>query len=45
MAEDMAAPADVESVSRVDIRDAKGVVVRGSDASGHWANPPRPVED
>jgi len=22
----------------------KGVIVRGSDPSGHWANPPRPVE-
>jgi non-heme Fe2+,alpha-ketoglutarate-dependent halogenase len=25
--------------------NAKGVVVSGSDPSGHWANPPRPVED
>jgi hypothetical protein len=25
--------------------NAKGVVVSGTDASGHWANPPRPVED
>ena len=24
---------------------AKGVVVSGSDESGHWANPPRPVTD
>ncbi|MFQ5731445.1 MAG: phytanoyl-CoA dioxygenase family protein [Planctomycetaceae bacterium] len=23
----------------------KGVVVRGSDPSGHWANPPRPEDD
>jgi len=25
--------------------DAKGVVVSGSDATGHWANPSRPAED
>jgi ectoine hydroxylase-related dioxygenase (phytanoyl-CoA dioxygenase family) len=25
--------------------NAKGVVVSGSDASGHWANPPRPLTD
>lgn len=25
--------------------NAKGVVVSGSDPSGHWANPPRPTED
>jgi ectoine hydroxylase-related dioxygenase (phytanoyl-CoA dioxygenase family) len=25
--------------------EAKGVVVSGSDPSGHWANPPRPVQD
>jgi ectoine hydroxylase-related dioxygenase (phytanoyl-CoA dioxygenase family) len=25
--------------------NAKGVVVRGSDPSGHWANPPRPEAD
>lgn len=24
---------------------AKGVIVSGSDPRGHWANPPRPVED
>ena len=34
----------------VDVRaglgwNAKGVVVSGSDPSGHWANPPRPVEE
>ena len=23
----------------------KGVIVRGADKSGHWANPPRPVSD
>ena len=23
----------------------KGVIVRGSDPSGHWANPPRPLND
>jgi hypothetical protein len=25
--------------------NAKGVVVSGADPSGHWANPPRPIED
>lgn len=25
--------------------NGKGVVVSGKDASGHWANPPRPAED
>jgi ectoine hydroxylase-related dioxygenase (phytanoyl-CoA dioxygenase family) len=25
--------------------NAKGVIVSGSDPSGHWANPPRPVTD
>jgi ectoine hydroxylase-related dioxygenase (phytanoyl-CoA dioxygenase family) len=25
--------------------NAKGVIVSGSDASGHWANPPRPQQD
>ena len=25
--------------------NAKGVVVSGRDAAGHWANPPRPAED
>ncbi len=25
--------------------NAKGVVVAGTDPSGHWANPPRPAED
>ena len=25
--------------------NAKGVVVSGQDASGHWANPPRPARD
>ncbi len=25
--------------------NAKGVVVSGADASGHWANPPRPTTD
>jgi len=25
--------------------NAKGVVVSGRDESGHWANPPRPVDD
>jgi non-haem Fe2+, alpha-ketoglutarate-dependent halogenase len=25
--------------------NAKGVVVSGADPSGHWANPPRPVEE
>src|SRR5205823_2514226 len=25
--------------------NGKGVIVRGEDPSGHWANPPRPVED
>ena len=25
--------------------NAKGVVVSGSDPSGHWANPPRPVDE
>ncbi len=25
--------------------NAKGVIVSGTDRSGHWANPPRPVED
>jgi non-heme Fe2+,alpha-ketoglutarate-dependent halogenase len=25
--------------------NAKGVVVSGADLSGHWANPPRPIED
>ena len=25
--------------------NAKGVVVSGTDSSGHWANPPRPAED
>src|SRR5690606_15890334 len=25
--------------------NAKGVIVRGSDPSGHWANPPRPEND
>jgi non-haem Fe2+, alpha-ketoglutarate-dependent halogenase len=25
--------------------NAKGVIVRGSDPSGHWADPPRPLED
>ena len=25
--------------------NAKGVVVRGTDAAGHWGNPPRPDED
>ena len=25
--------------------DAKGVVVHGEDASGHWANPPRPAAE
>ena len=25
--------------------NAKGVVVAGTDPSGHWANPPRPPED
>jgi non-haem Fe2+, alpha-ketoglutarate-dependent halogenase len=25
--------------------NAKGVIVSGSDPSGHWANPPRPSED
>ncbi len=25
--------------------NAKGVIVSGSDPSGHWANPPRPVQD
>lgn len=25
--------------------NAKGVVVRGADPSGHWANPPRPEND
>ena len=25
--------------------NAKGVVVSGSDPSGHWANPPRPADD
>jgi non-heme Fe2+,alpha-ketoglutarate-dependent halogenase len=34
----------------VDVRaglgwNAKGVVVSGSDPSGHWANPPRPAEE
>jgi hypothetical protein len=34
----------------VDVRaglgwSAKGVVVSGRDPSGHWANPPRPVDD
>jgi len=25
--------------------NGKGVIVRGSDPSGHWANPPRPAQD
>ena len=25
--------------------NAKGVIVSGNDPSGHWANPPRPVQD
>lgn len=25
--------------------NAKGVIVSGSDPSGHWANPPRPLQD
>jgi non-heme Fe2+,alpha-ketoglutarate-dependent halogenase len=25
--------------------EAKGVIVSGSDPSGHWANPPRPVDE
>jgi hypothetical protein len=25
--------------------NAKGVIVSGVDASGHWANPPRPPVD
>jgi len=25
--------------------NAKGVIVSGSDPSGHWANPPRPMQD
>jgi ectoine hydroxylase-related dioxygenase (phytanoyl-CoA dioxygenase family) len=25
--------------------NAKGVIVSGRDASGHWANPPRPADD
>jgi non-heme Fe2+,alpha-ketoglutarate-dependent halogenase len=25
--------------------NAKGVIVRGADPSGHWANPPRPAKD
>ncbi|MEZ4680824.1 MAG: phytanoyl-CoA dioxygenase family protein [Caldilineaceae bacterium] len=25
--------------------NAKGVIVSGSDPSGHWANPPRPAQD
>jgi ectoine hydroxylase-related dioxygenase (phytanoyl-CoA dioxygenase family) len=34
----------------VDVRadlgwNAKGVIVRGSDPSGHWVNPPRPADD